>query len=250
MKKLTIQDFQKRLNKIYPQEELKAIFWDSGTKNAKVKCLTCGTEYIKKGNYFLDKRKISICKTCFPTQLNQLKETFILPKNYFYVGKYEGMHNKTLIRHSCGFIWAVTPNNIKLGKGCPKCNKKISKGEQKIICWLKKHCIEYITQYKVALENHNLFIDFYLPKYNLYIEYNGEQHYKPVAHFGGKNKFKAQVKNDNLKRKYLKNNLLEIPYTYFENIEEILKSSTTISKESTLQAMAVEAEKLLKKSMI
>lgn len=27
--------------------------------------------------------------------------------------------------------------------------------------------------------------DIYIPKYNIAIEYNGEQHYKPIARFGG-----------------------------------------------------------------
>jgi hypothetical protein len=29
----------------------------------------------------------------------------------------------------CGFIWEVKPSNLENGKGCPKCNRKISKGE-------------------------------------------------------------------------------------------------------------------------
>jgi very-short-patch-repair endonuclease len=28
-------------------------------------------------------------------------------------------------------------------------------------------------------------IDFYLPDYNICIEYNGAQHYKPVKYWGG-----------------------------------------------------------------
>jgi hypothetical protein len=28
-------------------------------------------------------------------------------------------------------------------------------------------------------------IDIYFPKYNIAIEYNGEQHYIPIEHFGG-----------------------------------------------------------------
>lgn len=91
-----------------------------------------------------------------------------------------------------------------------------------------------------------MLIDFYLPDYDLYIEYNGEQHYHPIKHFGGENKLESQKRNDNLKRSLLKNKLLEIPYTCFDKIEQILKSSTTISQESTLQVdMAMEVEKLL-----
>lgn len=250
MKRLTLQDFQNRLNMIHPKEKLIALEWTSGRENAIVKCATCGQIFVKKGEYFLDKRKVSICKKCFPTQSNVLKENFILPQGYSYVEKYNGMHNKILIKHSCGFIWKITPANLKLGKGCPKCNKKISKGEQKIIQWLNDNKIEYIYQYPIKINNSNLYVDFYLPKYNLYIEYNGEQHYQKINYFGGLEKFKKQLYNDNLKRSFLAEKLIEIPYTYFENIEEILKSSTTIPKGSKQQAMAAEVEKLLQKSKI
>ena len=247
MKKLTLEDFQKRLKLIHPKEELIALEWNGGRVLCKVKCYTCGQEIIKNGEYFLDKRKVSICKNCFPTQNNILKENFLLPKGYNYVEKYCGMHNKILIQHSCGFIWKITPSNLKLGKGCPKCNKKVSKGEQKIIEWLNDNNIEYETQKKITIDNHHLTIDFYLPKYNLYIEYNGEQHYKKVNFFGGEEKFKKQLFNDNLKRKVLKSSLLEIPYTYFENLEKVLESSTTIPDGSTRQALVVEVENLLRK---
>ena len=247
MKKLTVKEFQEKLNNIYPNEKLEALDWGGGKGNTHVKCLICGTVYTKKGEYFLDKRKKSICKICFPTQPNQLKENYELPNEYVYIEPYQGMNHKILIKHiKCGFIWGITPNNIKLGKGCPKCNKKVSKGEQKIIKWLNENNIKYKSQYSIIIENHHLLIDFYLPDYDLYIEYNGEQHYHPIKHFGGENKLELQKRNDNLKRGLLKNKLLEIPYTYFDKIEQILKSSTTISQESTLQVdMAMEVEKLL-----
>lgn len=246
MKKLTLIDFQNRLENIHPQEKLQAIEWDGGDKLAKVKCLTCGNEYIKKGENFLDKRKVNICKVCFSTHSNQLKETCDLPDGYVYMEPYKGMHNKVLVKHNqCGFIWYITPANLKIGKGCPKCNKKISKGEQKIINWLEEKHIPYQRQVPLDINGHHLSIDFYLPIFDIYIEYNGVQHYEPVNYFGGEDKFIQQQNNDQLKRLYLKNKLIEIPYIYFENIEEILISSTTISKESTRQALAAEVEKLL-----
>lgn len=248
MRKLTVEDFQERLKSIHPRENLKALSWDGDTKDAQVQCLTCGALYTKKGGCFLDKRKVSICKNCVPTQPGQLKDTFELPEDYEYVEPYRGMLNKVLIRHKkCGFIWGITPNNIKYGKGCPKCNKKVSKGEQRIINWLDEHNITYKTQYPLKIEGHTFYADFYLPEYDLYIEYDGEQHFKPIKHFGGEQKLMYQKRNDSLKRAYLKDKLLEIPYTFLDKIEQILESSTTIPQGSTLQAeMAMEVEKLLR----
>ena len=236
MKKLTIEEFQNRLNKVHPKEKLQAISYDGGRVMCKVKCLTCGQIYEKMGEYYLDKRKVSICKNCFPTHQNTLKTDFVPPEDYELVGQYTGMHNKVLTKHiTCGFIWEITPNNLKLGKGCPKCNKKISKGEQRIKKFLDVNNIKYIHQYPLKTENNcHLTVDFYLPDYDLYIEYDGEQHFYPISHFGGEEKFIKQQENDNIKNQILKDKLLRIAYTDFENIEEILLGSTTIPKGSTL----------------
>lgn len=67
--------------------------------------------------------------------------------------------------------------------------------------------------------------DFYLPEYNICIEYDGEQHNRSVKHFGGDKAFYTRIKHDNIKNEYCKNNgisLLRIPY--FKNIEEELNN--------------------------
>lgn len=238
MRKLTLQEFQERLNLVHPNEQLLAIQYNGNGQECIVQCLTCRTIYKKTGGNFLDKRKVSICKKCFPTQSNIFKENY-KPTNteYELIGPYQGMQNKTLIKHKkCGFIWSVKPNNLEFGKGCPRCNKKVSKGEQKIINYLNSKNIKFDFQKKISIEEHNLFCDFYLPDFDLYIEYNGEQHYNPVAFFGGEEKYKKQIYNDNLKLNFLKEQLLVISYLDYDKIESILESSTTIPKGSRLQA--------------
>lgn len=228
MKKLTLEEFNKKLKLIHPNENLEAISYGGDRKETEVICLNCGTHYIKNGGNFLDKRKTSICKKCFPTHSNKLKENYIPPKGYVLKETYKGMHNKILVQHNCGFIWKITPNNLDMGKGCPKCNKLKSKGEQKIEKWLIDNNINYIFQYPMKLLGHNLIFDFYLPDFDLYIEYNGEQHYKPIKHFGGEKRFLKQVELDNIKINEIGEKLLIISYLDFQNIENILKSSTTI----------------------
>ena len=113
---------------------------------------------------------------------NVLKKDYTPKEGYSLIGKYTGMQNKVLMKHNlCGFIWEVKPSNLENGKGCPKCNRKISKGEQKIIKWLENNHINYTPQKKIDIEGHHLSCDFYLEDYDLYIEYNGEQHYNPIA---------------------------------------------------------------------
>ena len=73
--------------------------------------------------------------------------------------------------------------------------------------------------------------DFYLPKQNLLIEIQGEQHIRP-KNFGGISKEKAlknfilQKKHDLMKLEYAKKhnfNFLEISYKNFDKIKKILK---------------------------
>ena len=62
--------------------------------------------------------------------------------------------------------------------------------------------------------------DFYLPSYNMCIEYDGEHHFQPVEGWGGAEKFKITQQNDLIKNNYCKLHnitLLRLPYTYTED---------------------------------
>lgn len=121
-------------------------------------------------------------------------------------------------------IFQQLPNNHLRGQGCPKC--KEYKGEAQISKFLTVHNIDFQSQYPIKYLGNTkgfTYIDFYLPKYNLFIEYNGMQHYIPVKHFGGELKFYHQQQRDQYVRDYCKDNnikLLEIKYG--SNIENIL----------------------------
>ena len=69
--------------------------------------------------------------------------------------------------------------------------------------------------------------DFYLPNINICIEYQGEFHYKTIEGISKINSLTTQIKCDNIKKEYCKNNnieLIEIPYWDFKNIETILNN--------------------------
>lgn len=160
-----------------------------------------------------------------------------IDKNYFLISKFKGSSKNISIYHNkCGFIFTTTFNKFKhRGKRCPHCEMYVPKGERLLKSILNKMNINYIYQYKPkGLKRiYQLSYDFYLPDYNILIEYQGEQHYKPVP-FGGdiesaKIKFRNQIKNDNIKRYYADTNnikLIEIPYKLSKiNIESLIKSS-------------------------
>ena len=94
------------------------------------------------------------------------------------------------------------------------------------VVYLDKMKIKYIRQYR--LENCKnkkaLLFDFYLPDFNLCIEYDGEQHFKQNIYWNQTiDVFNNVVKNDNIKNDYcMKNNINLLRISYKENVEKKL----------------------------
>ena len=90
--------------------------------------------------------------------------------------------------------------------------------------------IPYIAEYAfpdcVGVKGWKLRFDFYLPKHKMAIEYDGQQHYRPVEFWGGTEKHELQQENDAIKNSYCSNNgilLLRLPYTESQDsIKELL----------------------------
>lgn len=108
---------------------------------------------------------------------------------------------------------------------CHKCSKNISIYEIKVENFLSQNNIKYIRQkrFKECKKIKSLPFDFYLPKYNICIEVDGEQHFDKNRVFTlniDKDKnFKLRNELDNIKTQYCKNNnikLLRIPYWEFD----------------------------------
>lgn len=104
---------------------------------------------------------------------------------------------------------------------------KRSKGELAICKFLGENHVTFYEEFffkdfKLLNGRKALFFDFYIPKYNLCIEYDGEQHYTKV--FNGQ-KLPNQERNDFYKNAFCHSkgiNLLRIKYTDFDNIEDII----------------------------
>lgn len=147
-------------------------------------------------------------------------------QNIVVIGKYMGANMPILHKCKiCGNKWFAYPNNILKGIGCPCCNE--SKGEKEICFLLDKHKIEYVKQKRFydCRDTRQLPFDFYLPYYNVAIEYNGKQHYEPIEYFGGEKTFKIQQLHDKIKEEYCrKNNIGFLAIPYYKNIEEELNN--------------------------
>ena len=110
------------------------------------------------------------------------------------------------------------------GRRCSRC--KVSKGEKTISEVLTKLNIEYEIQktFKDCKDIKVLPFDFYLPQYNLIIEYDGEQHFA-IKHAFDEDSFWITVVHDAIKNQYCEDNninILRIPYWEFDNIEELI----------------------------
>lgn len=113
--------------------------------------------------------------------------------------------------------------------GCPIC--KESHGEKFVSKYLTGHNIEFTTQYKISYnECPKLSFDFYIEKYNTLIEFDGIQHFDIIPYFGGEEKFQLQIRNDNYKNSYCKENNITLIRFHHLDINDTNHLSDLISQ--------------------
>ena len=140
--------------------------------------------------------------------------------------EYINAHEKLLIQCNEGHIYEVEYNSFQQGRRCPICN--ISKGERKIINWLKNNNIKYIYDQPyfddlLSPLGNPLRPDFIIEDRKIWIEFDGEFHYEEK---GNEEEYKKTILYDEIKNEYAKKNnwkLIRIPYWEINNIEKILE---------------------------
>lgn len=148
------------------------------------------------------------------------------------IGEYSGIFNKMQFRCKiCSTIWTTIPDRIINAKcKCPKCIAY--KNENKIISILERWGYNVQTQkrFNDCRDKNPLPFDLYIPENNILIEYDGEQHYKPIRrgnteHDSGETLLKYTHKHDLIKTEYCKTHgipLIRIPYWEADNMESFL----------------------------
>lgn len=142
-----------------------------------------------------------------------------------------------------------TPSDHQFSKaGCPTC--KASKGEKLVENLLTSLNIKYEKQYSFTecCNKFPLKFDFWLPAYNMCIEYQGRQHYEPVQFSKGHTTYledfeQGQI-NDQIKRDYCANNnirLIEVPHDqeviYLDMIKSLLDHKSQSSDLQSIQKL-------------
>lgn len=231
----TTDDIIKTLKKIYRDNfDYSKINYTKSTEKIEIICNKCHK------NFFQTFNKLKIgkgCPYCNSLKKNNeifIKEAIIIHGNKYNYNLVNYINKRTkvqIICNKCGKIFEQKPFKHLYGQGCPHCN--ISFGEQAIKKWLTKNNIKFEIQkrFQDCKDIRMLPFDFYLPDYNMCIEYQGEQHYKPKMFISIKkdiNKGVMQYKklqyHDKIKKNYckIKNiKLLEIKYN--NNIERELE---------------------------
>lgn len=181
------------------------------------RCSYCASKKLNEKNCLATKNP-ELAKEWHPTRNGDLNPNMV----------FGGSHKKVWwVCSKCGKEWEAQIKSRHLkGYGCGSCTTNY-RGELKLIEIFDIYGIERV-QHKTFSECKNvarLSFDFYLPNYNILVEFQGKQHYEPIEYFGGEKSFKKQQINDQIKKEFaIKNNikLIEIPYWDFDKIDEIL----------------------------
>lgn len=118
----------------------------------------------------------------------------------------------------CGnIVYAPTDALTSYQKTSCGCSN-YSNMEQFIADCLNKYNKLYVPQARFSdcRNKYPLPFDFYLPEYNTCIEFDGEQHFKPIQFFGGEEELQYRQQNDAIKTSYCAEhniNLVRLPYT-------------------------------------
>lgn len=193
----------------------------------------CGYVYKVRPDNFLNGRRCAKCSGKKTYTTDEFKERIKVLTNgkYEVISEYYKNDVEVKMRHiECGYEYYVKPTNFtSLGLRCRNCSSSASKGEDKVMRKLRSMNVLYEMEYTFK-ELKNRRFDFYLPEYNACIEFDGIQHYEPVAYFGGKEKLLYTQKSDKLKNIFCDKNditLLRIPYWDIENIDGIVSDFIT-----------------------
>ena len=186
------------------------------------------------------------CPKCFEVRRGYKrkynKEDFIEKANKIHNWKYDYLNteyidNRHKVRIICpihGEFWQ-TPHEHLDGCGCPICKESHLEREIRILLENNNIGYEYQKRFKwLGLQS----LDFYIPDYNIAIECQGEQHYRPVSfskitnNIDIENLFRKVQKRDNRKKILCAENSIDL--LYYANNEEHKSDENTFCTTSDI----------------
>jgi len=187
-------------------------------------CKECGQEFEQTPNKHLQGKGCPYCAN--KNHVKRLaainrssKEEFIEKARKVHGNKYdyskieyENSHSKIcIICPEHGEFWQ-SPNEHLRGSGCWLCSE--SHGEREIRKWFDEHGIEYIREKEfdglVGVGGGKLRFDFYLPKHNICVEFDGIQHRKFIKGMQTKKEFEDILEHDRRKNEFCSKNGIKL----------------------------------------
>lgn len=110
-----------------------------------------------------------------------------------------------------GEFWQ-TPNNHLFGAGCPACPQSNLEGEMRTFLSNNHIAFEQEKSFDWLRMKKKMFLDFYLPEYEIAIECQGLQHFVPCDLFGGQAFFQKTLKRDREKKELCEQHGIEVLY--------------------------------------
>lgn len=241
-KKVTFEEFVKRANDIHGEKYLynKEDFIGMSIK-IKIYCKKHNLYFEQTPSNHIHKTNPTKCPLCAAEEvINKNRDTFeefliktekVHGKNYLY-NKETYVNSTTKIKifcKRCNKWFEQTPHHHLNGNGCPICKK--SKMEEKVMFLLETQKINFIYQHTFdwLIFKRKQYLDFYLPDYNIAIECQGEQHFKPIdfSHKDDKSetlkRYNLNLLRDKNKRNLCDEHNIKILYlNYNDNLNEKL----------------------------
>lgn len=188
-------------------------------------CQNCGSiKSVRKTDLDKNPRSCNNCK-------GQLTKSWQIGDRYGLLqiigkGTPQGNHTRVLVQCDCGSApFEVRLEHLKGQNHSPTiscgCLSK-SSGELKIEQCLQDY--NYQTQYIIPELSKFMPFDFAIFKNGklvCLIEFDGEQHYRPIDFLGGEDKFKVQQANDQRRNQFCREHdipLIRIPYYDYDKI--------------------------------
>ena len=230
-KKLTTKEFVEKAKQIHGDRyDYSKVDYISAETKVCIICPEHG-EFWQTPHQHLNRNGCPKCaKNHTITQEEFIKRANEIHKEKYDYSKVDYLGADTKVCIICpehGEFWQTPHNHISGKQGCPECNtSKNSKIVQKIETILKEFNIQYIKEktFDWLKNKSHMYLDFFLPDYNVGIECHGLQHFEPVEYFGGKIEYDRRYEMDKLKYKLCSEHDIKIYYftdidsEYFEKL--------------------------------
>lgn len=212
------------------------VVYTRNNKKVEIFCNQCKKYFLQTPDHHLQGHGCpDCCRRGHPGGANLDTEIFIDRSRQIHGNKYDysrsnytGAATKVIIICPKHGEFTQRPQDHWNGRGCPKCKESI--GEKDIEEYLTENKIRFIYQYKFynCRDKRVLPFDFYLPDYNMCIEFDGIQHSEPVKIFSGEQGLQKIKYHDQIKTKFCHDNkikLIRISYNEVMNINNILNEA-------------------------